>query len=169
MVQKLLCDVCGAEIPNAAVMEHNEHVKHPSGVFHFGAVVVDEYDDLCIKCGGLVRDYIRSMKKGIAPSLKENIPDSASGVLQCLAADLTEINELPWRTFVKGSEPGSAKKGYLTTEGPNARDRPGWIFTNEAPKLHDALAKEKDELEIGDWTFFLRGTGNNLINRSKKK
>ena len=71
--------------------------------------------------------------------------------------DLAEINELPWRTFVKGSEPGSAR--------PN---RPGWIFSNEAEKLRAAIGKV-GSLNLGEWTFKFSGTNNRLIQRTKKK
>ena len=95
--------------------------------------------------------------------------------------DLAEINDLPWRTFVKGSLPGSAKKGFLTTSGPNAADLVGWCFREEnipdgstrtksmSVELADTIEKVGGKLEIGEWTFTLKGDTKNLINRSKRE
>lgn len=73
--------------------------------------------------------------------------------------DLGKINDLPWRRFVKGSEPGSARPST-----------PGWIFSNEkgAEKLADAL-REVGVVELGEWTFKFGGTDNALIQRNRKK
>lgn len=99
--------------------------------------------------------------------------------------DLEEINSLPWRTFTKGSEPGSAKKGFLITSaqgpvrGPNTDDLPGWCFRNEgfpegstknvSTELAEAIEKAEKELQIGEWIFTLKGDKKNLINRRKEK
>ena len=73
--------------------------------------------------------------------------------------DLAEINELPWRTFVKGSEPGSVRP-----------KTPGWIFSNEkgAEKLCAAIGKV-GSLKLGEFTFKFGGKDDALIQRSKKK
>lgn len=63
MVVKRFCDSCGAEIPDTVRMEHNEAVKHPSGSFHYGAIVCEELDDLCCECGAKVRDFIRNLRE----------------------------------------------------------------------------------------------------------
>jgi hypothetical protein len=63
MVMKRFCDVCGAELPNSAKVPHDEAVKMYQGMFAYGAVVVDEHDDLCKECGAKVRDFIRQLKK----------------------------------------------------------------------------------------------------------
>lgn len=76
--------------------------------------------------------------------------------------DIAEINELPWRIFAKGSQPGSAK--------PNT---PGWIFRNgQTPGTHDlaeAIEKAGGSLDLGQWTFKFSGKDNSFINRTKKK
>ena len=68
MVQKRYCDVCGAEIPDSTGVEHNVAANMYSGNFMYGAIVVDEADDLCRECGAKVRDFIRQLKK----KMKEN-------------------------------------------------------------------------------------------------
>lgn len=114
---------------------------------------------------------------------KQNIPN----------IDLAEIDALPWRNFAKGAEPGSAKKGYVPTTGPNsgsgavplADDRPGWCFRDEgipegsaqakaisktiSKELAQAIEQAGGKLEIGEWTFTLKGDSKNLINRSKRE
>lgn len=65
MVRKRFCDVCGAEIPNSAIVEHNEAAKMYFGVFRYAAITIDESDDLCKVCGAKVRDFIRKLKKEI--------------------------------------------------------------------------------------------------------
>ena len=76
--------------------------------------------------------------------------------------DLAEIDNLPWRTFEKGSAPGSAKP-----------DKPGWIFRNsDTPPTGDlvrALERFPLGLELGEWTIKFGGKDNTLIQRSKKK
>lgn len=63
MVQKRLCDICGSEIPDSRFVEHNEATKMSSGSFSYGAVLVEEADDLCETCGAKVRDFIRELKE----------------------------------------------------------------------------------------------------------
>lgn len=76
--------------------------------------------------------------------------------------DIAEINDLPWRTFQKGSQPGSAK--------PNTA---GWIFRNDqTPGTHDlagAIEKAGGSLELGEWAYKFSGKDDALINRSRKK
>ena len=69
MVQKQFCDLCGAEIPEPVAMQHNEHVKNPQGRFVFGAVVCEEFDDLCKNCGAVIRDYIKLLKQDLLGDL----------------------------------------------------------------------------------------------------
>jgi hypothetical protein len=64
---KRYCDVCGVEISDSLLVPHNEAVKMYSGTFVYGAVVVDESDDLCRDCGAKVRDFIRQLKKEAQP------------------------------------------------------------------------------------------------------
>jgi len=66
MTDKMFCDVCGKEIPDSRIVSHNGATKMFQGRFMYGAVVVDESDDLCQDCGKLVRDYIRELKKARA-------------------------------------------------------------------------------------------------------
>lgn len=63
MVQKRYCDVCGVEIPNPAIEEHNVAARMYSGTFLYAAIGIDESDDLCSECGAKVRDFIRQLKK----------------------------------------------------------------------------------------------------------
>ena len=80
--------------------------------------------------------------------------------------DIADIDNLPWRTFEKGSAPGSARP-----------DKPGWIFRNEpsgpvADDLVKALEKMKPAglaLDLGEWFIKFGGKDNSLIQRSKKK
>jgi len=88
--------------------------------------------------------------------------------------DLEEINSLSWRIYKKGSESGSAKKGYINKTVPlgsdvNADDLPGWCFREDSLKLAEAIEKAGDKLQIGEWIFTLKGDKKNLINRRKEK
>ena len=63
MTTKKFCDVCGKEIPDTSIMEHNESAKHSSGGFWYGAIAVEHLFDFCSVCGRLVAAYIQKLKK----------------------------------------------------------------------------------------------------------
>jgi hypothetical protein len=65
-LRKILCDVCGKEIPDTAEMEHNESTKHYSGRFWYGnGVMLVFYADLCDGCSLRIKEVIEQMKESL--------------------------------------------------------------------------------------------------------
>jgi len=64
MVTKRLCDICGAEIPNPNIVEHNNAAQMVSGCFTYGSgIMIHELDDLCESCGEKVAEFINKLKR----------------------------------------------------------------------------------------------------------
>lgn len=63
LVRKLICDVCGAEIPSTTQMEHNEAADEDQGSFTYrSGVKIHEDKDLCGSCARQVKQFIDDMK-----------------------------------------------------------------------------------------------------------
>lgn len=65
MTTKKICDVCGKEIPDTAIMEHNEATKHSCGGFWYGAITLECSFDLCSVCGLEVAKYIERLQSDL--------------------------------------------------------------------------------------------------------
>ena len=62
-ITTLLCDVCGAEIPETRTMEHNEAADTMWGTFSYhSGVVVHNSCDLCETCAKRVKEFIYKME-----------------------------------------------------------------------------------------------------------
>ena len=58
-MRQLICDKCGAKIPNTQGMQHNEATKQYSGTFSSGnGVVLLTLLDLCGSCAEKVKAFI---------------------------------------------------------------------------------------------------------------